>query len=38
MISFHGIAKRYGELEVLKGIDFEVVPGSITAEIGRAHV
>lgn len=34
MISFHGIAKRYGELEVLKGIDFEVVPGSITAVLG----
>lgn len=34
MISFHGITKRYGELEVLKGIDFEVVPGSITAVLG----
>ena len=34
MISFQGITKRFGELEVLKGIDFEVVPGSITAVLG----
>ncbi len=34
MIKFEGIKKQFGELEVLKGIDFEVVPGSITAVLG----
>jgi len=34
MILFRGIKKQFGELEVLKGIDFEVVPGSITAVLG----
>ncbi len=34
MISFQALTKNFGELEVLQGIDFDVVPGSITAVLG----
>jgi len=34
LIRIEGIAKRYGSLEVLKGVDLEIAPGRITAIIG----
>ena len=33
-IEVRGIEKSYGKLEVLKGVDFEVAPGSIFALLG----
>jgi ABC-2 type transport system ATP-binding protein len=33
-ISIQGLRKSYGKLEVLKGVDFEVTPGSIFALLG----
>ncbi|MBQ5845910.1 MAG: amino acid ABC transporter ATP-binding protein, partial [Selenomonadaceae bacterium] len=34
MLQMSGIHKRFGELEVLKGIDFSVVKGDVLAVIG----
>ncbi|NJN26826.1 MAG: ABC transporter ATP-binding protein [Cyclobacteriaceae bacterium] len=34
MIEIHGIEKRFGRLEVLKGFDLSVEPGKITAILG----
>lgn len=34
MIAIRGIVKRFGKLEVLRGIDLEVVPGRVTAIVG----
>ncbi len=34
MINIHGLSKRYGELEVLKNIDFRVAEGECVAIIG----
>ncbi len=34
ILSVRGLRKRYGELEAVKGIDFEVAPGEIFALIG----
>ncbi len=34
MIEFNNIKKKFGELEVLKGIDFEVTLGKVTAVLG----
>ena len=34
VLSVRGLKKRYGELEAVKGIDFEVGPGEIFALIG----
>jgi ABC-2 type transport system ATP-binding protein len=33
-IRVHGLEKSYGELQVLRGVDFEVAPGSIFALLG----
>lgn len=34
VLSVRGLHKRYGELEAVKGIDFEVAPGEVFALIG----
>lgn len=34
MINIHGLSKRYGDLEVLKNIDFQVAEGECVAIIG----
>ncbi|HJG46411.1 MAG TPA: ectoine/hydroxyectoine ABC transporter ATP-binding protein EhuA [Corynebacterium variabile] len=34
MIAFHDVWKRFGSLDVLKGIDFDVPAGSVTCLIG----
>jgi Cu-processing system ATP-binding protein len=34
MIEIQGIRKKFGKLEVLKGFDLSVTPGSITAVLG----
>ena len=34
MISVRGLTKRFGRLEVLRGIDLEIAPGRVTAIIG----
>ncbi len=34
MIEFKNIKKKFGQLEVLKGIDFEVLQGRVTAVLG----
>jgi Cu-processing system ATP-binding protein len=34
MISARGVKKRFGRLQVLNGVDLDVVPGSITAIVG----
>lgn len=34
MIVFRGISKRFGKLEVLRDLDLEVAPGSVTAIVG----
>ena len=34
MLRMRGIHKRFGELEVLKGIDFSVARGDVLAVIG----
>ncbi|KEZ95222.1 aliphatic sulfonates transport ATP-binding subunit, partial [Xanthomonas vasicola pv. vasculorum NCPPB 895] len=31
-----GIAKRYGDSEVLRGIDLEIAPGACVAIVGRS--
>ncbi|MDO5605437.1 MAG: amino acid ABC transporter ATP-binding protein [Paracoccus sp. (in: a-proteobacteria)] len=36
MVRFHNLRKSYGALEVLKGIDLEVLPGQVVALIGRS--
>ena len=33
-IRIHGLTKSYSELEVLRGVDFEVARGSIFALLG----
>jgi ABC-2 type transport system ATP-binding protein len=33
-ISVHGLSKRYGEIEAVRGIDFEVAPGEIFGFLG----
>jgi ABC-2 type transport system ATP-binding protein len=33
-ISVHGLTKRYGEVEAVRGIDFEVAPGEIFGFLG----
>jgi ABC-2 type transport system ATP-binding protein len=33
-VRVHGLTKSYGDLEVLRGVDFEVTPGSIFALLG----
>ena len=41
VLSIRGLHKRFGELEVLKGIDLDVRAGEVIAligQIGRAHV
>ena len=34
MISFHEVTKRFGKLEVLRGVDLDVAPGRVTAIVG----
>ena len=34
MIEIRNIVKRYGELEVLKGIDLDIVPAAVTSVVG----
>ena len=34
MIEIRNIVKRFGELEVLKGIDLDVVPAAVTSIVG----
>lgn len=34
MIEIRNIVKRYGELEVLKGIDLDIVPAAVTSIVG----
>ena len=34
MIEIRKIVKRYGELEVLKGIDLDIVPSAVTSIVG----
>jgi polar amino acid transport system ATP-binding protein len=36
LVRFQGVRKSFGELEVLKGIDLEVVSGEVVALIGRS--
>lgn len=40
MIKLKNVHKKFGHLEVLKGIDLEVAKGEklVIIEIGRAHV
>lgn len=34
MIEIRNIVKRFGELEVLKGIDLDIVPAAVTSIVG----
>ncbi|MDE5567271.1 MAG: ATP-binding cassette domain-containing protein, partial [Muribaculaceae bacterium] len=34
MIEIRDIVKRFGELEVLKGIDLDIVPAAVTSIVG----
>src|SRR6266702_3257958 len=34
MVKAEGVHKRFGRLEVLRGIDFEVVPGEVAVVVG----
>ena len=36
MVSFRDVRKSFGALEVLKGIDLDVMPGQVAALIGRS--
>ena len=33
-ISVHGLSKSYGDIEAVRGIDFEVAPGEIFGFLG----
>jgi ABC-2 type transport system ATP-binding protein len=33
-VAVHGLAKRYGDIEAVKGIDFEVAPGEVFGFLG----
>ena len=36
MINIHNLWKKYGRIEVLKGIDLQVPQGTVTCLIGQA--
>jgi sulfonate transport system ATP-binding protein len=35
-LTVHGVVKRFGQLDVLKGIDFEIQPGEFVAVVGKS--
>ena len=35
-VSLRDVHKRFGEVEVLKGVSFDVAPGEVVAVIGRS--